>query len=228
MLISSTPCTGFVKAASGTMIQIMARGQAIISVNGCKVQLNDVLLIPDAKVNLMSVRALVNDGVQVTFDLNNAYLRWPNGQQLVGHINPHTRHWEVHENDSEALTMIMNDNVDDLLEQFDPNHKPKTRKFSNDFIHKLYGHPSRDKTQTIEKCHGPECSGSRRAPVESMAVVQSPWRPWTPTDSHAKEERAHMRGGPAKKRTKRKEQAPPRGGPSSRSMQMVTTQGLER
>ncbi|SOV01503.1 uncharacterized protein UDID_17669 [Ustilago sp. UG-2017a] len=77
-------------------------------------------------------------------------------------------------------------------------------------------------------CHGPECSGSRRAPVESMAVVQSPWRPWTPTDSHAKEERAHMRGGPAKKRTKRKEQAPPRGGPSSRSMQMVTTQGLER
>ncbi|SOV05420.1 uncharacterized protein UDID_18418 [Ustilago sp. UG-2017a] len=57
------------------------------------------------------------------------------------------------------------------------------------------------------ECHGPECSGSRRAPVESMAVVQSPWRPWTPTDSHAKEERAHMRGGPAKKRTKLKEHA---------------------
>ncbi|SOV06592.1 uncharacterized protein UDID_17535 [Ustilago sp. UG-2017a] len=56
-------------------------------------------------------------------------------------------------------------------------------------------------------CHGPECSGSRRAPVESMAVVQSPWRPWTPTDSHAKEEWAHMRGGAAKKRTKLKEHA---------------------
>ncbi|SOV07253.1 uncharacterized protein UDID_18755 [Ustilago sp. UG-2017a] len=56
-------------------------------------------------------------------------------------------------------------------------------------------------------CHGPECSGSRRAPVESMAVVQSPWRPWTPTDSHAKEERAHMRGGAAKRRTKLKEHA---------------------
>ncbi|SOV01756.1 uncharacterized protein UDID_18202 [Ustilago sp. UG-2017a] len=40
-----------------------------------------------------------------------------------------------------------------------------------------------------------------------MAVVQSPWRPWTPTDSHAKEERAHMRGGAAKKRTKLKEHA---------------------
>ncbi|SOV04675.1 uncharacterized protein UDID_17166 [Ustilago sp. UG-2017a] len=59
----------------------------------------------------------------------------------------------------------------------------------------------------VSMCHGPECSGSRRAPVESMAVVQSPWRPWTPTDSHAKEERAHMRGGPAKKRTKLKEHA---------------------
>ncbi|SOV08134.1 uncharacterized protein UDID_17436 [Ustilago sp. UG-2017a] len=79
-----------------------------------------------------------------------------------------------------------------------------------------------------DQCHGPECSGSRRAPVESMAVVQSPWRPWTPTDSHAKEERAHMRGGPATKRTKLKEQVQPRRGPSSRSMQMVTTQGLER
>ena len=66
-----------------------------------------------------------------------------------------------------------------------------------------------------EECHGPECSGSRRAPVESMAVVQSPWRPWTSTDSHAKEERsshakeerAHTRGGPATKRTKLKEHA---------------------
>ena len=64
-------------------------------------------------------------------------------------------------------------------------------------------------------CHGPECSGSRRAPVESMAVVQSPWRPWTSTDSHAKEEqsshakeeRAHTRGGPTTKRTKLKEHA---------------------
>ncbi|SOV04945.1 uncharacterized protein UDID_17239 [Ustilago sp. UG-2017a] len=61
-----------------------------------------------------------------------------------------------------------------------------------------------------------------------MVVVQSPWRPWTPTDSHAKEERAHMRGGPATKRTKLKEQVQPQRGPSSRSMQMVTTQGLER
>ncbi|SOV06821.1 uncharacterized protein UDID_17931 [Ustilago sp. UG-2017a] len=49
-----------------------------------------------------------------------------------------------------------------------------------------------DKLPHHTECHGPECSGSRRAPVESMAVVQSPWRPWTPTDSHAKEERAHM------------------------------------
>ncbi|SOV03660.1 uncharacterized protein UDID_19106 [Ustilago sp. UG-2017a] len=70
---------------------------------------------------------------------------------------------------------------------------------------------------TGTSCHGPECSGSRRAPVESMAVVQSPWRPWTPTDSHAKEERAHMRGGPTTKRTKLKEQAQPRRGQSSRS-----------
>ncbi|SOV03322.1 uncharacterized protein UDID_18628 [Ustilago sp. UG-2017a] len=79
-----------------------------------------------------------------------------------------------------------------------------------------------DSFDTAPPCHGPECSGSRRAPVESMVVVQSPWRPWTPTDSHAKEERAHMRGGPATKRTKLKEQAQPRRGQSSRSRRSHT------
>ena len=51
-----------------------------------------------------------------------------------------------------------------------------------------------------------------------MVVVQPPWRPWTATDSHAKEDRAICEEG----------QAQPQRGPSSRSMQMVTTQGLER
>ncbi|KAJ1036863.1 hypothetical protein NDA10_007806 [Ustilago hordei] len=50
-----------------------------------------------------------------------------------------------------------------------------------------------------------------------MVVVQSPWRPWTPMDSHAKEDTGHMRGGPgtAMRRTKLKEQAQPQRGPSS-------------
>ncbi|KAJ1597222.1 hypothetical protein NDA14_001255 [Ustilago hordei] len=54
-------------------------------------------------------------------------------------------------------------------------------------------------------------------PVESMVIVQSPWRPWTPMDSHAKEDTSHMRGGPgtATRRTKLKEQAQPQRGPSS-------------
>ncbi|KAJ1036894.1 hypothetical protein NDA10_005941 [Ustilago hordei] len=60
-----------------------------------------------------------------------------------------------------------------------------------------------------------------------MVVVQSPWRPWTPMDSHAEEDQAQG-AGTATRRTKLKEQAQPRRGPSSRSMQMVTTQGLER
>ncbi|CCF50039.1 uncharacterized protein UHOR_14187 [Ustilago hordei] len=42
-----------------------------------------------------------------------------------------------------------------------------------------------------------------------MEGAQSPWRPWTPMDSHAKEDQAHMQGGPgtATKRTKLKEHA---------------------
>ncbi|UTT88530.1 hypothetical protein NDA17_002868 [Ustilago hordei] len=65
-----------------------------------------------------------------------------------------------------------------------------------------------------------------------MVVVQSPWRPWTPMDSHAKEGQAQPRGGPSSRQhseeDQAQEQAQPRRGPSSRSMQMVTTQGLER
>ncbi|KAJ1585355.1 hypothetical protein NDA12_003025 [Ustilago hordei] len=45
---------------------------------------------------------------------------------------------------------------------------------------------------------------------------------------HSHEEDQAQGAGTATRRTKLKEQAQPRRGPSSRSMQMVTTQGLER
>ena len=54
-LISPIPCTGFAKAASGSLIHIMARGQAIINVDRCKIYLNDVLHVPNASVNLILV-----------------------------------------------------------------------------------------------------------------------------------------------------------------------------
>ncbi|SPC62526.1 uncharacterized protein UHOD_11537 [Ustilago sp. UG-2017b] len=53
------------------------------------------------------------------------------------------------------------------------------------------------------------------------------------TNSHAKKDQAHMQGGLSAyaRRAKRiceEGQAPPRGGPSSRSMQTCATQGFER
>ncbi|SPC68097.1 uncharacterized protein UHOD_12322 [Ustilago sp. UG-2017b] len=60
-------------------------------------------------------------------------------------------------------------------------------------------------------CHGLECTGSKKA-VVGMVGAQSPWRPWT------------QRTRPICKKV----QAPPQGGPSSRSIQMVPTQGLEK
>ncbi|KAJ1591356.1 hypothetical protein NDA15_001766 [Ustilago hordei] len=87
-------------------------------------------------------------------------------------------------------------------------------------------------------CHGPGCSRSRR--------VTGSYGRSTGIEDLVKIGREHGRsavsmetmdsygltckGGPstATRRTKLKEQAQPRRGPSSRSMQMVTTQGLER
>ncbi|KAJ1041941.1 hypothetical protein NDA10_005484 [Ustilago hordei] len=87
-------------------------------------------------------------------------------------------------------------------------------------------------------CHGPGCSRSRR--------VMGSYGRSTGIEDLVDTSREHGRsavsmetmdsygltckGGPstATRRTKLKEQAQPRRGPSSRSMQMVTTQGLER
>ncbi|KAJ1601205.1 hypothetical protein NDA14_000148 [Ustilago hordei] len=87
-------------------------------------------------------------------------------------------------------------------------------------------------------CHGPGCSRSRRVTgsygrstgiedlVESSREHGRSAVSMETMDSYG----LTCKGGPstATRRTKLKEQAQPRRGPSSRSMQMVTTQGLER
>ncbi|KAJ1575185.1 hypothetical protein NDA11_002256 [Ustilago hordei] len=88
------------------------------------------------------------------------------------------------------------------------------------------------------QCHGPGCSRSRR--------VMGSYGRSTGIEDLVDTSREHghsavsmetmdsygltCKGGPstATRRTKLKEQAQPRRGPSSRNMQMVTTQGLER
>ncbi|SOV06517.1 uncharacterized protein UDID_17498 [Ustilago sp. UG-2017a] len=112
-------------------------------------------------------------------------------------------------------------------------------------------------TSTEESCHRPECSRSRRVTgsygrsrstgIEELvdtsrkhgrsAVSMEAMDSYGFTckggagpyarRAHHKEDQAQG-AGTATQRTKLKEQAQPRRGPSSRSMQMVTTQGLER
>ncbi|UTT92809.1 hypothetical protein NDA17_001320 [Ustilago hordei] len=94
-------------------------------------------------------------------------------------------------------------------------------------------------------CHGPGCSRSRRVTgsygrstgIEELVDTSREHGrsavSMETMDSYGltcKGALSHMRGRPgtAMRRTKLTEQAQPRRGPSSRSMQMVTTQGLER
>ncbi|CCF49487.1 hypothetical protein NDA14_002005 [Ustilago hordei] len=115
-LISPSPCTGFVKTAGGMRIEIKARGQVIVNVDGYKVYLNNVLYVPKASVNLMSVQALTNDGVHVIFNPENAHLRWPNGHEVKGYTNTHMRHWEIHPTKPEVLISMIDDEMNDLPE----------------------------------------------------------------------------------------------------------------
>ncbi|UTT93870.1 hypothetical protein NDA17_001662 [Ustilago hordei] len=59
------------------MICIVARGQVVINVEGHVVHLTDILYVPDANTNLISVWALANNGIHVTFESDKAHLEWP-------------------------------------------------------------------------------------------------------------------------------------------------------
>ncbi|UTT92403.1 hypothetical protein NDA17_005982 [Ustilago hordei] len=88
------------------------------------------------------------------------------------------------------------------------------------------------------RCHGPGCSRSRRVTgsygrstgIEDLVDTSREHGRSTVSMETMDSYGLTCKGGPstATRRTKLKEQAQPRRGPSSRSMQMVTTQGLER
>ncbi|KAJ1598162.1 hypothetical protein NDA14_006399 [Ustilago hordei] len=88
------------------------------------------------------------------------------------------------------------------------------------------------------KCHGPGCSRSRRVTgsygrstgIEDLVEISREHGRSAVSMETMDSYGLTCKGGPstATRRTKLKEQAQPRRGPSSRSMQMVTTQGLER
>ncbi|KAJ1589802.1 hypothetical protein NDA12_001083 [Ustilago hordei] len=87
-------------------------------------------------------------------------------------------------------------------------------------------------------CHGPGCSRSRRVTgsygrstgIEDLVEISREHGRSAVSMETMDSYGLTCKGGPstAMRRTKLKEQAQPRRGPSSRSMQMVTTQGLER
>ncbi|KAJ1576670.1 hypothetical protein NDA11_004178 [Ustilago hordei] len=87
-------------------------------------------------------------------------------------------------------------------------------------------------------CHGPGCSRSRRVMgsygrstgIEDLVEISREQGCSAVSMETMDSYGLICKGGPstATRRTKLKEQAQPRRGPSSRSMQMVTTQGLER
>ncbi|KAJ1037853.1 hypothetical protein NDA10_008047 [Ustilago hordei] len=87
-------------------------------------------------------------------------------------------------------------------------------------------------------CHGPGCSRSRRVTgsygrstgIEDLVEISREHGHSAVSMETMDSYRLTCKGGPstATRRTKLKEQAQPQRGPSSRSMQMVTTQGLER
>ncbi|UTT90432.1 hypothetical protein NDA17_003904 [Ustilago hordei] len=101
------------------------------------------------------------------------------------------------------------------------------------------GMPVKHKVQLVARgCHGPKCSGSRRVAgsygrstgIEDLVEISREHGRSAVSMETMDSYGLTCKGGPstATRRTKLKEQAQPRRGPSSRSMQMVTTQGLER
>ncbi|KAJ1043814.1 hypothetical protein NDA10_006303 [Ustilago hordei] len=100
-------------------------------------------------------------------------------------------------------------------------------------------HWSKEKEQCLgDWCHGPGCSRSRRVTgsygrstgIEDLVEISREHGRSAVSMETMDSYGLTCKGGPstAMRRTKLKEQAQPQRGPSSRSMQMVTTQGLKR
>ncbi|SAM81981.1 uncharacterized protein UBRO_20030 [Ustilago bromivora] len=159
-LISSTPCNGFVKTASGMRIHIIAVGQAMLNVNGHEVPLNNVLYVPDSNANLISVKALTSDGACVIFDSEHVMLELPDGTMVTSNLNTCTRHYEIPKPRHEALMVHPDDGLSELPKMFDNAAKAEKHIFTLNFMHEQCSHPGRNKSRIIEKLYKvklPDC-----------------------------------------------------------------------
>ncbi|SPC66979.1 uncharacterized protein UHOD_11449 [Ustilago sp. UG-2017b] len=152
-LISSTPCTGFVKTVSGMKIHIVTIGQAMLNVNSHEVLLNNILYVPDSNANLILVKALANDGARVTFDSKHVTLELPDSMTITSGLNPRTRHYEIPQSQHEAMIAHPDDGLSGLPEAFDDETKAKKRKFTPGFMDERCGHPGWNKSKIIEKLY---------------------------------------------------------------------------
>ncbi|KAJ1597644.1 hypothetical protein NDA14_006965 [Ustilago hordei] len=132
-LISSSPCTGFVKAASGTKIHIVAVGQAMLNVASHKVLLDNILYVPDSNANLISVKALTNNGAHVTFDSKYVTFELSANETVIGKLNLQTRHYKISQSQHEALVIGPDEGLTDLPECFD--NEAKTSRYPLELVH---------------------------------------------------------------------------------------------
>ncbi|KAJ1583933.1 hypothetical protein NDA11_000432 [Ustilago hordei] len=152
-LISSTPCTGFVKTASGMKIRIMAISQAMLNVNGHEVLLDNILYVPDLDTNLILVKALANNGACVTFDSKHVILELQDGMTITSDLNSHTRHYEISQPQQEAMLTYPDNGLSGLPKTFDDETKAERHKFTPGFMHERCSHLGRNKLKLIEKLY---------------------------------------------------------------------------
>ncbi|SOV08280.1 uncharacterized protein UDID_17338 [Ustilago sp. UG-2017a] len=135
-------------------------GQAMLNMNSHEVPLNNVLYVPDSNANLISVKALMNDGAHVIFDSECVTLEFSDGTMVTSNLNPHTRHYEILKPRHEALMVHPNDGLSELPKMFDDEAKAEKCTFTLNFMHKRCSHPGRNKSRIIKKLYKvklPDC-----------------------------------------------------------------------
>ena len=155
MFSSFTPCLGYVNTAGDCKLRIKAKGEVELMLNGIKVILHDVLYVPEANSNLISVYMLLKDGARVTFNLTKAIITWPNKSKTTASFNPRCKQWEIHRNQTSALLTNIDEIIKDLPEHFDaiaPPRKPDKRPQAK--WHERLGHPGQNKSSIIKKLYG--------------------------------------------------------------------------
>ena len=145
-MVNLKPCNGVVKLGNGTHVQCNIIGNYKCLIDGVKVLLRYVKVIPDLWINLFSIRKVMKDGATLSNTKDALTVR--KGPVLVTFV-------DISANDTNSLLVAKIMPQEEVAAPMDG-----TKKININKAHQVLGHVSVEVTKQIAKVLGWELTGS--------------------------------------------------------------------